>query len=106
MKNTNGNGRPKRLKKRYQSVESDDEMSVPEDDDGDDCLISSICKNNKAQETGGNINEENVAEVEKKPKNNHDKYKSDAVNSQVVESEDKADVHFVDEKTEEWVFIF
>ncbi|KAK1424984.1 hypothetical protein QVD17_20326 [Tagetes erecta] len=99
VKSGNGNGRPKRLKKRYQSIESDDEMSVPEDDD--DFLLSSICKNNKSQATGENINKEAVVEVKKKQKSNHDKYKSDAVNSQARDSEDKADVRFVDEKTEE-----
>ncbi|KAI3796653.1 hypothetical protein L1987_39332 [Smallanthus sonchifolius] len=100
MKKKNGNGRHKRLKKRYQSIVSDDEMSVPESDDEDGHLISSICKNNKAQALGEKNNKETLAEVEKKIKSNDAKCKSDAVNSKVLESKDKVDVLPIDVKTE------
>ncbi|KAJ0836946.1 putative peptidylprolyl isomerase [Helianthus annuus] len=77
-KNRNGNGRLKRLKKRYQSIESDDEMSVPESNDEDDHPISSECKNNKSKASGDQVNKETLAEVDKKTKSNDDKLKSDA----------------------------
>ncbi|KAI7738115.1 hypothetical protein M8C21_014524 [Ambrosia artemisiifolia] len=100
MKSRNGNGRLKRLKKRYQSIESDDEMSVPGSNDEDDQLISSICKKNKSKALGEQINKETLAEVEKKTKSNDGKYKSDAASSKVLDSKNKVDVHSVDEKIE------
>ncbi|KAK9051535.1 hypothetical protein SSX86_028162 [Deinandra increscens subsp. villosa] len=99
MKNRNGNGHHKRLKKRYQSIESDDEMSAPVIDDEDDFPISSVCKNKKSQALGEKVNKEALPEEEKRTKNNHDKYKSDAVNSQALDSKDKV-VRVVDDKTE------
>ncbi|KAI3743798.1 hypothetical protein L1987_56865 [Smallanthus sonchifolius] len=100
MKKKNGNGRHKRLKKRYQSILSDDEMSVPESDDEDGYLISSICKNNKAQALGEKNKNETLVEVEKKTKSNDAKCKSDVVNSKVLDSKDKVDALLVDVKTE------
>ncbi|XP_076949213.1 peptidyl-prolyl cis-trans isomerase FKBP43-like [Bidens hawaiensis] len=99
IKNRNENGRRKRLKKRYQAIESDDEMSIPVSDDEDDCLISSICKNKKSESLGEKNSKETLAEVEKKTKNNDDKSKSDAGDSEVLDSKDKVHV-LADKKTE------
>ncbi|XP_076914553.1 peptidyl-prolyl cis-trans isomerase FKBP43-like [Bidens hawaiensis] len=106
LKNRNGNGRRKRLKKRYQAVESDDEMSVPVSDNEDDCLISSICKNKKSESLGEKNSNETLAEVEKKTievekttQNNDDKCKPDAGDSKILDSKDKVDV-FAGTKTE------
>ncbi|XP_076945843.1 peptidyl-prolyl cis-trans isomerase FKBP53-like [Bidens hawaiensis] len=98
IKNRNGNGRGKRLKKRYQVIESDDEIR-PVSDDEDDCLISSICKNKKSESLGEKVSKETLAEMEKKTKTNDDKCKSDAGDSEVLDSKEKVDVS-ADKKTE------
>ncbi|KAL8227991.1 hypothetical protein R6Q57_015575 [Mikania cordata] len=99
-KKRNGDGRHKRLKKKYQSIESDDEISVPDIDAEDDFRISSICRNNQSQDLGEKMNKETLSEVDIFTTDNRDKCKSDAVISQVIDSKDKADACFVDEKTE------
>lgn len=91
------NGGRKKLKKRYQSIESDDEMSVPEIDEGDDFPIASICKKNKSQASGKKTKEESAAEGDKETKNSDDKCKLEAANPWVFDSKDNVCIDLVDE---------
>ncbi|KAI3719233.1 hypothetical protein L6452_20128 [Arctium lappa] len=95
----NGNGGRKRLKKKYQVIESDDEMGVQEIEDEDDFPISSICKNKKSQVSEEKTEKETKGELDRVTKTNDDKSKSDGVHSGVLDSKDKVNVHLIDDKT-------
>ncbi|KVH96863.1 Peptidyl-prolyl cis-trans isomerase, FKBP-type, partial [Cynara cardunculus var. scolymus] len=99
-KKGNGNGGRKRLKKKYKSIESDDEMSVPEIEDEDDFPISSICKNNKSQVSEEKTDKETKGELDRVTKNN-DMLKLDGVHSGILDSKDKVNVHLIDDKAKE-----
>ncbi|KVH97117.1 hypothetical protein Ccrd_000784 [Cynara cardunculus var. scolymus] len=100
-KKGNGNGGRKRLKKKYMSIESDDETSVPEIKDEDDFPISSICKNNKSQVSEEKTDKETKGELDRVTKNNGHMLKLDGVHSGVLDSKDKVNVHLIDDKAKE-----
>nr|XP_043624186.1 probable serine/threonine-protein kinase kinX isoform X3 [Erigeron canadensis] len=99
-KKHNLNGGHKRLKKRYQSIESDDELIVQEIDEDDDLPISSICKNDKSRPPGKRTNKKTTADVEKVKKDKDDQRKLKTVSSPVPGSKDTADVDLMDVKEE------
>ncbi|GJX80248.1 peptidyl-prolyl cis-trans isomerase FKBP43 [Tanacetum coccineum] len=99
-KKRNVNGGHRRLKKRYQTIDSDDEMSVQEvDGDEDDIPISTICKNKKSQASGEKPKKETIDVSDDETKSNDVKNKSDGVNSRAVDSKSKVDVDLVDGNT-------
>nr|XP_043623557.1 peptidyl-prolyl cis-trans isomerase FKBP43-like [Erigeron canadensis] len=99
-KKQNLNGGHKRLKKRCQLIESDDELIVQDTDEDDDLPISSICKNDKSPAPGERTNKHTTEDVENVTKGEDDKHKLETVSSPVLGSKDTVDVDLMDVKEE------